>query len=130
MDVLIVVNISRAILLFLIWEKPVVYFPLVPHEFSYLSPRVTISAFAMPNVISEIAFVHLSIDPCKPSPSILEIILVLPLKDISIASFPDSSTMSLTFDKIAFVTTAVNPLVYTFAVEASIIVFAHINISI
>lgn len=107
-----------------------VYLAIDPHELSHLSTRVFVRAWTMPNIVSELSFVHFTICPGKLAPSMFDVIYIISIELISVKRLPFTSSFPLSSQELSFIHTAILPLIDAMSFKLSINELTHISISI
>jgi hypothetical protein len=108
----------------------VVDLALDPHELAHFAAGMLVGSRPMPDVVSKLALVHLSVCPSKLAPPVLDVIHVVTVKTISIVRFPLPSSLPLPPLELPLVHAAVLPFVDSVSFELSLNELAHVNISV
>jgi hypothetical protein len=77
-------------------------------------------AFTMSKIVPKLSFINLSIFPSKLAPTMLQIIMILSFKLVSITRFPYTFTFSFALYKNAFKNAPVIPSICACSVELSL----------
>ena len=121
---------SFAVGLFFLGVETVVDLAIDPVKLAYPPTWVAVDAFPITVVVLELSLIALPIGPGVPTPSLLDVGHVLPLKSITLGIAPHSLSLPLASHEPTLVMVAVMPAVFSLPIELSSIELANVLVSV